>query len=416
VVPGHDPDGDVMTRLCGDDDGFTLVEVIIAMVVFAAGLLSLLAAFSSSLDTSFDNRARLVAANLAASDIDDARAADYGALATKSYTKVVDGRSYAVYRSVAPTLITGGVSPCVSGSAQEVNKRVSTRVEFTFREGVKPVRSDTVISAPVFDPTSTNGAIGAHAIDRDGQPVEGATVVIGATTGYTDESGCAFFDGLAPGNYSVSVSKSGGYVGQDGASPTTQTLGVTAGQVGKQDFAIDRAAVVTVTSAVLGASGAVLSGYAVPTGLQAHLDTPDRATTTKTALPTKGVALGSPLVWNAFPTVAGYDTYLGICSTVVHTATDRGATPSVGLPLVPVDVQLTGTSPKVRNRQLNASWSGACGSATETLSFLPSTNTTGAAKIALPPGTWALSAVGTTGSTTVTAIPMVPLTATWPVS
>src|SRR5664280_1390424 len=109
-----------MTRLCGDDDGFTLVEVIIAMVVFAAGLLSLLAAFSSSLDTSFDNRARLVAANLAASDIDDARATDYGSLVTKSYPWSVDAR-YMVYRSVAPTLISGGVSPCVSGSAQAVS-------------------------------------------------------------------------------------------------------------------------------------------------------------------------------------------------------------------------------------------------------------------------------------------------------
>ena len=82
----------------GDDAGLTLVEVMVAMVLFVLGSLSLLSVLASSLTGTYDNRARLTAANLAASDIDKARSLDYFALAPDSYTATVDGRDYSVVR------------------------------------------------------------------------------------------------------------------------------------------------------------------------------------------------------------------------------------------------------------------------------------------------------------------------------
>jgi Tfp pilus assembly protein PilV len=171
------------------DAGLTLVEVMVAMVLFVLGSLSLLSVLSSSLSGTFDNRARLTAANLAATDIDEARSLDYFALAPADYTTTVDGRAYRVVREVVVTTGSGSAtSACVgSGGVKQFHKRVSTRVTTAFRGATtKAVRADTLVDAPLINPNSGQGAIGFTVLDRTSAPLPGLAVGVPGHSRTTD--------------------------------------------------------------------------------------------------------------------------------------------------------------------------------------------------------------------------------------
>ena len=167
------------------DAGLSLVEVMVAMGIFVIGSLSLLSVMTSSMTGTFDNRARVTAAQLAAGDLDEARSLDYYALTAKTASTSVDGRVYTVVRDVTVAMSAGGgTGSCVaSGSARQLYKKVSTRVETEFRDGTKPVRADTLVDAPVFDPNSPYGAISFLVLGRDGAPQAGLSVSIPASPG-----------------------------------------------------------------------------------------------------------------------------------------------------------------------------------------------------------------------------------------
>jgi Tfp pilus assembly protein PilV len=398
------------------DEGVSLVEVMVAMVVFVIGSLSLLTVFASSMSGTFDNRARLTAANLAASDIDEARSLDYYLLTGADYTRTVDGRDYRIVREVATTMSSGAdPSTCISsGSAKQLYKRVSTRVETSFRGSARPVRADTLVKAPLFDPTTAVGALSVQVIDRSGTPLPGLPVHLAGADITTDANGCAFFDALLPGTYDPTVQRTGS-VTVTGASALTTSVTVAAGQIASAVLRIDVAVPITVTSDVFVGS-TVVAGYALPTGLSARLAAPDRATVTKIASEAKAVTAGVGMTWNSFPDPGGHDAYLGPCSPVMHTAAEPGTSPQVVLPLSPVEVEvawLDGTGPALADKEVRVSWlsSPEC---LEPLTYTARTSceTKCSVLLAVPPGTWRLGVVGHSEFTDVTVDPRTAVTST----
>lgn len=365
----------------------------VAMSIFVAGLLSLLLVLTSSLNGSFDNRARLTAANLAASDIDEARSLDYFALSSRSYSRTVDGRTYRIVRSVAPTLSSGGdPSTCVvSGSAKQLHKRVSTQVVTDFRGPVKPVRSDTLVKAPVFDPASARGAISFTVLDFDANRVAGAPVTVLGLTGSTDSNGCAFFDGLPAGNHAVTVTKPG-FVLASGSTTLTQTVSVSAGQIAAQSIKVYPAATVRVLARVLNGTTPV-TGHALPSGLTLSLATPDRESDVRSVLAPQAVTADTELVMTVAQQRSGYDAYFDECSVVEHTASEPSS-PRIDMGLVPVTLSLSGSDQSGRaGRTVTAVWMGS-GCTAHTYTFPGSTvGASGATfKVAVPPGRWRLRA------------------------
>ena len=387
--------------------GFSLVEVMVAMVLFIVGLLSLLAVFTSTLASSFDNRARLTAASLAASDIDQARALDYYALVDASATKVVDGRSYQVAREVTVLMSSGSdTSSCVgSGSARQVYKKVSTSVSTSFRSSTRPIRSDTVVRAPVFDPTTARGAIGFRVLARNATPMSGVQVSTGGPTVSTDPDGCVFFDALVPGSYTITVTPSpGGYVTESGSSSLTQTVTVPAGQVVASTMVIARPATVRVTTNVYNGL-LVTPGHTLPTGVSARLATPDRLATTRTETAAQALSAGTAVTWTVYPSTGGYDAYLSPCTPVVHPVTEPATTVDAVLALSPVTVTLTTSSNgnnsanRIRNKTITAQWVPTSGTCSEPVTtFATSTSSTCgtcSVQLALPAGRWRLTIAGT---------------------
>ena len=297
---------------------------------------------TSGMKGTFDNRARVTAANLAAADVDEARSLDYYALQNASTTKVVDGRTYTVTRQVSTVMSSGGTSSCVgSGSAKQRYKKVSTSVTTAFRSGTRAVRSDTLVKAPVFDPSSARGAIAFVVIDRNGNPLSSLPINAASTNLTTDARGCAFFDGLLPGSYVVTVTRPGS-VKIDGDPALTRPVAVTAGQITSESMRIDLAATVTVRTDVYNGTTAV-SGYQLPTGLAVRLAAPDRATATRWESAGRLVTAGADQVWTSYPSPGGYDAYLGPCTPVAHTDSEPGTSPPrIDFSLSPVKVQLTG--------------------------------------------------------------------------
>ncbi len=371
------------------------------MVVFAVGSLSLLTVFASSLSGTFDNRARVTAANLAAADLDEARSLDYDAVAAADYTRTVDGRTYRIVRQVATTMSSGAdPSTCIgSGSAKQLSKRVSTRVETRFRGSARPVRADTLVAAPAFDPTTALGAVSVSVIDRSGAPLAGLPVHIAGTSRSTDARGCAFFDALPPSTSTVTVQRPGS-VTVTGDSVLTTSVTVAAGQISSAVLRIDEAVPVSVTVDVVDGSTAV-AGYALPTGLAARLAAPDRATSTKTVSTAKAVTAGTALTWSSFPDPGGYDAYLGQCSRAVHTAAEPGTSPAVTLPLSPVEVVVarqSGHDPALSGKEVTVSWQDpACSEPLRYTARTSCTDVTCSVRLAVPEGVWRVEVVGHTG-------------------
>ncbi len=386
----------------------SLVEVMVAMGIFVLGSLSLLSVLTSGMSGTFDNRARVTAANLAAADIDEARSIDYYALSNGDVTKTVDGRDYRVVRTVSTTMSSGDTSSCVgSGSNKQRYKRVSTRVETAFRGRTRPVRADTLVKAPVFDPNSARGAIAFVVIDRNGNPLAGLPVNAASVDLTTDARGCTFFDGLLPGTYVVTVTRAGS-VRIDGSTTLSRSVTVTAGQISSEAMRIDVAANVTVRTDVYDGT-TVKTGFELPTGLQARLAAPDRATATKYESAGKTVTEGADLTWTAYPSPGGYDAYVGPCSAVRHTDSEPGTSPPrIDLGLSPVTVQITGGTNdnlKGQSKTVSAAWLSSP-SCSEPLSYAGKTssickvNSNGTdgcwLYIALRPGTWRLTLEGGT--------------------
>lgn len=364
--------------------GLTLVEVMVAMVLFVVGSLSLLSVLTSSMTGTFDNRARVTAANLAASDIDAARSVDYYSLPVGSttYDRTVDGRVYKVVRDVQVTMSSGAAtSSCVgSGSARQAHKRVSTRVETAFRGRTRPVRADTLVRAPVFDPNG-NGAIAFVVIDRQGSPLSGLPVSVPGVSRTSDANGCAFLDGLPAGTHEVTVVRSGS-VTLAGSTALRRSVPVTAGLISSAVLRIDTAATITVRAAIFDGSSVISpNDYNLPTGLTATIAAPDRATPTRTVYPGRSVTpttANTDLTWTAFPSKGGYDAYLGPCTAIAHSDSEPGTTPPrMVLSLSPTKVKLKvpgSQDTKARDKEVRLFWlEPGC---SETLTYAARSNST----------------------------------------
>ncbi len=115
----------IRERLTRSDEGFTLVEVIVAITVFGIIIAGALAGVVAVMGITSDNSARAQAANLAAGAIDTARIDaqnDITGMAGQTTQPVVDGRTYTVKRTLDWQYTDGTTNRCsasaTGGSAQ----------------------------------------------------------------------------------------------------------------------------------------------------------------------------------------------------------------------------------------------------------------------------------------------------------
>ncbi|WP_339619107.1 prepilin-type N-terminal cleavage/methylation domain-containing protein [uncultured Salinibacterium sp.] len=246
----------VLQRLRSSDAGMSLLEVLVAMMIFAIVSLGVLQSLTTVLSVTRDNRARVVAANLASQEIDLARdAADVFTLGDATYTTSLNGDDFTIIRSTQWVPSSNTAAACGTGGGTLQYKRVNVAVSWpNMRPGTEPVRFDTLLAPDdrINDPGlgtilvsvtggSGGGSAGVNVTANKATPPNGAQNLSVAPPA-TDAEGCTYILKVAPGNYNVSISRSG-YITDAGqiTSPSKLTQ-VVAGTASSVSFNYDNAA------------------------------------------------------------------------------------------------------------------------------------------------------------------------------
>ncbi len=251
------------------DRGISLVEVMVAIALFAVMSSALMIVLNATIKTSNDGGQRVVAANLAARELEITRDAftsqgrgpktiPFNAVenpnplpgGTAGQPLKVDGVPFTVIREAFPRAVdSAAASTCDEGTTAEM-AYLTVRVTVTW-PGLgdrPPLTMDTVMTPQKGTyADATKGFMGVKIIDRLGAPQPGVSVTRSgsATAAVTGLDGCALFANVTPGSYTVSVHKAG-YVTQQGAATGTLTATVQAGQLWRGTVSYDEAATLEV--------------------------------------------------------------------------------------------------------------------------------------------------------------------------
>ncbi|MFD1721179.1 type IV pilus modification PilV family protein [Amnibacterium endophyticum] len=240
-------------RRTASDEGLTLIEVMVAMLVFAILSTGIVAGLSTITRMTADDRARVTAQNLASREIDRMRAladpfkvmAATTAADRAGVAWTVDGRTYTVKRGVS-WITQAGVDASCGGSSALFALRINVRVTWPgMLANTAPVQDDTLLAPTAGLSNDTTGGIVTSITDDQSAPQQGVGVTVKANTGGTtpaqqpadtDSEGCSYAGNLAPGNYDVTLSKNGWIDGNQDATPT-KTVSVTKGATTVPQFA-----------------------------------------------------------------------------------------------------------------------------------------------------------------------------------
>lgn len=235
------------------DEGLTLIEVMVAMLVFAILATGIVAGLSTITRMTADDRARVTAQNLASREIDRMRAlgdpfkvmAATSAADRSGVVWGVDGRDYTVKRAVSWLTQSGTDASCGAGSALFA-LRINVRVTWPgMLANTAPVQDDTLLAPTTGLSNDSTGSIVTAIADDQSNPQQGVGVAVKANSGGstpakqpadTDSTGCSYAGNLAPGNYDVTLSKTGWLDSAQNATPT-KTVSVTQGATTVPQFA-----------------------------------------------------------------------------------------------------------------------------------------------------------------------------------
>ena len=408
-----------MSGRAGRQDGYSVVELLVALTVFALVFAAVSMGIGRALEVNRGNRNRSAAAYLAARELEEVRAQSFSSVTLGRTTCVYTTTScnlpspYTVVQDVAwasPGSTTTSCDVPTSSGAALAYKRVTVTVTWPDMNGVAPVTSQTLLTPPggTFDPN--DGHILVQAFDRDALPLAGKTVSLSgpATVSQTTTSdGCAFFSYLDPGTYTATITTSG-YVDRQGNQPATQSVGVTASQITRVQFDYDEAA--TLSVGLVAPSGAVL-----PTGTYGIAMTVANSNLTVGYKSFQQAATGSGTTRTInplFPYASGYQVWAGDCADAdpaAYAGGSRGAvlasnpaaTTSGSANLDAVDVVVKRGGVAVSGAAIQAIHAAGTGCTSgETLTTTTTTDSAGKLRLALPYGTWTIRA--TSGTRTAT--------------
>ena len=414
----------VRTSGRADEGGFTMVELVVGIFIFALVIGGIVAGMSSSLNLTRQNRNRSIAANLASQEMDTVRGTEFTSLPMGLVTasQTVDGVPYTVTREtqwVTPNATSG---PCQapSGSALAYLS-VTVSVTWNNMAGVPAPVSHTVITPPVGTYDTTSGHVAVMVRNAAGAPQGSVPVALSgpsvSETQTTTTDGCAFFAYQPAGAYTVALARAN-YVDDQGIASPVQSATVSVGTTVSLQFQYDDAATLSLT--LLGNTGSA-APTSVPVSLgNTHILPGGEKTFT---------GAGSPrTIGGQFPYVDGYEAWTGSCLDADPQGVDGGglsyypgairATPiaviagatSVSTVLMPEMLVHAETSSGVpRSVAVMVTHAADPGCPSGVTYTLGTTDASGDLTAALPYGLWSVTAGSTSGGS-VTLSPLNPPT------
>jgi prepilin-type N-terminal cleavage/methylation domain-containing protein len=269
-----------------DDEGFSLVEVIVAMAIFLIVSAAALGLIMTSLQTVRGNADRVYAAAVARGEVDYLRTLGSGAIPLGASTRTVSGAGGDFTVTRTATWVDAGVAtnPCNVGPGVSPGKSyLRVQVEVVGEELDAPQRLDAIVYPSDTVPTQNTGTVTVVVVDASNAPVPGVTVTGSNGAGSTFQQvtgpdGCVFVPDLVVGaSWLVTVSKPG-YITEE-LNGEAQTVAVEELQNTPVDVVYSQPGSLTVT-----AGG---GGFPVPEGMPFSLtpDTRNRAPSTFASYP-----------------------------------------------------------------------------------------------------------------------------------
>jgi prepilin-type N-terminal cleavage/methylation domain-containing protein len=228
------------------DGGFSLIEVVVAMAVFAVLASISLGILLNTADVSGDSIRRTAATNLVNTQLETARSLTAqnipdGLVVTKPK---VNGFEYIVEQTASYVASSASASVCSGTGSSLAYKLVTVVVSWPNMGSIKPVRGDTLRAVGVGKDglDATKGTLALAVVGSTSQPTPKVVVTLmpGNIVRTTGDDGCAIYTGLAPGTYTASSDMTG-YVGS--ANKQLGSVGsgisITAGTVSRASLLYD---------------------------------------------------------------------------------------------------------------------------------------------------------------------------------
>jgi len=228
-----------------DDDGFSLIEVVVAMAVFTVLASITLGILLNTTDVAGDSIRRTTATNLVNTQLETARSLTAQAIPDGRVvsTSAVNGFVYTVTQTASYVASNSSTSVCAGTGSSLAYKLVTVSVTWPNMGSIKPIRGDTLRAVGIGRDglDATKGTLAIAVTGSTGQPTAGIAVRLmpGALVQTTGDDGCAIYVGLTPGTYSASADMTG-YMGTANTQlATVGSLGVTAGTVARAALLYD---------------------------------------------------------------------------------------------------------------------------------------------------------------------------------
>jgi type II secretory pathway pseudopilin PulG len=384
------------------DEGVSLVETVVAMLVFGVFAVTASALLMDMFGLSRSNTQRVVAANLASQRIEAVQAMSALAIPTGT-TPVPDvtlgGTTYTTTQTAQFVGGPSGGSVCTGTGSSLAYKLVSVSVTWPDRGTVKPVRADTLRAVGLGgDGIDTKkGSVAVRLTDAAGQARPGLPVVLSpaALSQTTDADGCVVWvnvDQSAAQQVSVSLA---GNVGAQGEAVLIAPVSLVSGKLVRipLQYAPKGALAATPTAPVGYPVPATLgltlssSSFQPVSGPRAFLDCTVVATAPQSCVSGSPVRTASAL----FPGL--YGVWAGTCSDAKPAAPSQpavssGGTTSVSAPLGAVQAVIGPyTQTTIGTRTVYGYHYPDAGCPAGEI-FPATVISAGERRMALPPGTW----------------------------
>jgi prepilin-type N-terminal cleavage/methylation domain-containing protein len=237
------------------ESGLSLIEVMVAMMIFALISTGIIYTMLSMMNVSRDSRVRQVATNLAAEEVDLARGLDnVVSLGPADTVRQLNGDTFYIKRTVEWVSDPNSTLQCgASASGEKLRyKKVNVRVSWDgMRAASSPVQADTVINPRERINDPNKGTILVSVVKSDGTGSDGVTVTatpaLAMAASPTDTQGCTFALKVLPNTYTVKLSKTGYVDEKNDPAPIKTGVVVTAGSTLSLPFQYDLAASYTLS-------------------------------------------------------------------------------------------------------------------------------------------------------------------------
>ncbi|WP_432547106.1 prepilin-type N-terminal cleavage/methylation domain-containing protein [Kineococcus sp. SYSU DK004] len=401
------------------DEGFSLVEVVVSMLIFALLASAVAGLLLKTSQATARGSQRQVAVNVADREKEYQLGIAWTDVASRNTTTTLNGATYAVATTVTFVPDSASGNSCsVATGASLAYKQVKVAVSWPGIGTTAPVTTEVLRPIPMAETGSTKGAVGWQLLDATGAGLPGIAATLtgpgGNRTALTNSKGCVVFSDLDEGTYTATVNQSG-YVGRNNQQQQTGSATVAAGKISVvPELRYSPIATARVTTTVP-AGYPVVQEYGVMLNAADGNGYDTRPVCSSGQDPrTTACAATDGTVSRLYP--KSYVPYAGQCLTTHGgtsiTPTVQGTPPSTTVTLGGLWLNLTpsGAGPSTVEVRATTPATASCPGLSVVLVTGPRA-TTREVKAALPPGPWTISVNGSDKST-VTLAPGTPASAT----